>query len=193
MSLQEAIAEVDSWLDEVKLKRGKCSGLIRHELAEHLRNRTQNVFAIYDEIGQMEGSDPPRRIGTKPAQPLEGELQGLMHKHYKTSSLSDFMLNIENHWKRPTNRAARYGIENEVRQGGHIGKATHEIVLGGYQARHSADQMTGEWIVYAVIDGANYYLTLATHTEPDRDKAVMERVRSCFGEFPELKISLSKG
>jgi len=42
--------------------------------------------------------------------------------------------------------------------------------------------------VYAVVGGANYYLTLATHKEPD--SAVRERVRSCFDEFPELHTQL---
>jgi hypothetical protein len=188
MELKDARADVDGWLDEVKLKTGKCSELMRNEIAEGMRQRTISAFSVYDEIGQMEGSDPPRRGGTKAAQPLMHELTGLMHKHYKTSSLPDFILNIENHWKRRSNRAERHRIEDEVRHGGHAGKAAHEIVLGGYQARHGADQMTGEWIVYAVVGGVNYYLTLATHKESD--SAVKERVRGCFAEFPELQAQL---
>lgn len=190
MSLEEARAdraEVDGWIG-TKLKTGKCSELLRDEIAEGMRQRTIDAFAVYDEIGQMEGSDPPRRTGTKSAKPLTGKLLiGLMHKHYKTASMQDFMLNIENHWNRRTNRAERQRIENEVRYGGHTGKAAHEIVLGGYQARHSADEMTGEWIVYAVVDGVNYYLALAIHGE---DGAIRERVRSCFAEFPELQTHL---
>lgn len=189
MPLEEAREQIDGWLDEVKLRTGKCSQVLRNQLAEHMRQRTQSVFSIYDEIGQLEGSDPRRRSGTKAAQPLVGfELAPLIHKHYKTSSMPDFMLNIENHWKRRNNQAERQRIENEARNGGHAGKAAHEIVIGGYEARHGADQMTGEWIVYAVIGGVNYYLTLAAHEEPD--SAVRERVRRCFAEFPELKPHL---
>jgi hypothetical protein len=189
MPFEESRKEIDGWLDEVKLKTGKCSQLIRDQLAEHMRQRTQSVFSICDEIGQMEGSDPRRPTGTKAAQPLVGpELAPLIHKHYKTSSLPDFMLNIENHWKRRHNRAEPQRIEDEVRRGGHTGKAAHEIVIGGYEARHGADQMTGEWIVYALIGGVNYYLTLATHNEPD--SAVRERVRACFAEFPEPEAHL---
>jgi hypothetical protein len=187
MTLEEARTDVDGWLNEVKLRTGKCSELIRNEIAEGMRQRTINAFAVYDEIGQMEQSEPPRPTGTKPAKPLKGELSGLMHKHYKTASLRDFIRNIENHWKQPDSRAERERIESEVRQGGHIGKAAHEIVLDGYQARHGADKMTGEWIVYAVVGGVNYYLTLATHEEGD--SAVRERVRSCFAEFPELQAA----
>jgi hypothetical protein len=162
---------------------------MRNEIAEGMRQRTISAHNVYDVIGQMEQSDPPRCSDTKPAQPLVGrELAGLMHKHYKTSSLSDFMLNIENHWKRRAKRPERQRIENEVRRGGHTGKAAHEIVLAGYRARHGANQMTGEWIVYAVIDGVNYYLTLATHLEPDA--AIRTRVKSCFDAFPEVAAHL---
>jgi hypothetical protein len=189
ISREEARAEVDGWL-RIKLKTGKCSELMRSEIAEGMRQRAIS-FAIFDELGQMEGSDPPRRSGTKPARPLKGELQGLMHKHYKTSSRRDFMLNIKNHWKRKGSKAERHRIESEFQRDGHAGKAAHEIVLGGYRARHCADQMTGEWIVYAVIADVNYYLTFATHKEArEQPEAVKERVRSCFAEFPELQAHL---
>jgi len=189
MPREEAREHVDGWLDQVKLKTGKVSELMRNEIAEGMRHRTISAFAVYDEIGQLEQSDPPRRSGTKPAKPLTGELlTGLIHKHYKTASMQDFMLNIENHWKRRNNRAERQRIEHEVRNGGHTGKAAHEIVIGGYEGRHGANQMTGEWIVYAVVDGVNYYLTLATHTESDAD--IRERVKSCFAAFPEVATLL---
>jgi hypothetical protein len=188
MSLAEAREDVDGWLDEVKLKSGKCSGLLRSEIAEGMRQRTISAFAVYDEIGQMEGSDPPRRTGTKPAQPLKGELNGLMHKHYKISSLSSFALNQRNHWERKQNQPKLAKIIDEFIEDGHAGKLAHELVLGAHTGRHGTDQMSGEWIVYAEVDGVNYYLTLATHKESD--SSVKERVRRCFGEFPELQAHL---
>jgi hypothetical protein len=188
MSLEEARAEVDGWLDEVKLTTGKCSGLLRHELAEHMRHRTQSVFAIYGEIGQMEQSDPPRRTGTKPPKRIKGELKGLKHKHYKVSSLSSFALNQLNHWERKQNQAKLTEIIEEFCHDDHAGKLAHELVLGAHTGRHAADEITGEWIVYAEVGGVNYYLTLATHKEPD--SAVRERVRVCFVEFPVLQAQL---
>jgi hypothetical protein len=186
--LEWARTEVDGWLDQVKLRIGKGSGLLRHQLAEGMRHRTINVFAVYHEIGQMEGSDPPRRTGTKPAEPLKGELRGLMHKHYNASSMSSFWINQRNHWKRGENQVKLDEIVHEFFRDGHAGKLAHKLVLGAHTGRHAADQMTGEWIVYAVIGGTNYYLTLATHRESD--EAVKERVRGCFAEFPELAAHL---
>jgi hypothetical protein len=182
ISLEEARTHVDGWLS-VKLKTGKCSWLLRNELAERMRHRTISASAVYDEIGQMEGSDPPRRTGTKPADRLKYELNGLMHKHYKVSSKLSFMINISNHWAQRSSKTQQRKIETNFQRDGHAGKAAHRIVLDGYQARHAANEMTGEWIVYAEIAGVNYYLTLGTH----EDRAsVKDRVRSCFSEFPEL-------
>jgi hypothetical protein len=38
LSLQQARADVDDWLD-IKLKTGKCSGLMRDQLAEGMPDR----------------------------------------------------------------------------------------------------------------------------------------------------------
>src|SRR5262245_14535004 len=97
MTLEDARTEIDGWLDQVKLRIGKCSGNLRHQLSEGMRNRTVDVFAVYDEIGQMEGRDLPRRTGTKPAAPLtRPELRRLMHKHFKMSTLASFARNQRN-------------------------------------------------------------------------------------------------
>jgi hypothetical protein len=189
ISAEEARAEIDGWLDQVKLKGGRCSGLLRQQLADAMRARTIGVFAVLDEIGQMEGSDPPRRTGTKRARPfVRRKLKGLMHKHYKFSSLKSFAINQKNHWLCQENQARLTEIVSEFNRDGQAGKLAHELVLGAYTGRHAADQMTGEWIVYAVVAGVNYYLTLATHREPDA--VTKERVRSCFAEFPELDAQL---
>jgi hypothetical protein len=196
ISLEEARTDVDGWLDEVKLRTGKCSGLLRNELAEGMRNGTISAFAVLNEIGQMEGSDPRRPTGTKPKEPLRHELHGLMHKHYKASSMPSFMLNISNHWTSPRGsktqrrkiKAQRRKIESDFQRDGHAGKAVHGIVLDGYQARHAANQMTGEWIVYAEVAGVNYYLTLASHDEArENQDAILARAQSCVTEFPELR------
>lgn len=189
ISLDEARTEVDGWLDQMKLKTGKCSGVLRRQLAEGMCNRTLDVFAVYDEIGQMERSDPARPTGTKPAARLTWpELRGLMHKHFKMSSLSSFAANQRNHWQRKENQPKLHAIISEFCRDGHAGRLAHELVLGAHTGRHGKKQMTGEWIVYAEIGSVNYYLTLAVHTESD--SAVSERVRCCFDEFPEVAAHL---
>jgi hypothetical protein len=188
MLLEDARTHVDDWLREVVLRTGKCSARLRNEIAEGMRHRTNSAFAVYDEIAYIEGSAPRSRTGTKPPEPLRRELRGLMHKHYRASSMSSFALNQRNHWTRPENQARLSEIVNEFFQDGHHGKLVHQLVLGAHTGRHGASQMTGEWIVYAEIDGVNYYLTLGAHGEPAVDIRV--RVQSCFEEFPELHAHL---
>lgn len=188
LSLEQAKADVDAELG-LKLKTGKCSELMRHQLAEGYRRRTIRLSAVLDEIGQMEGSDPPRSTGTKPAAPFKHKiLRGLWHKHYKEPSYESLARNLNNHWQREENQEQRAEIENEYSRDGHAGKLAHQVVLGAHEGRHSANQITGEWIVYAEIAGVNYYLTLGTHKE--RDEVTRELVRSCFAEFPELSTHL---
>ncbi|SEC68763.1 hypothetical protein [Bradyrhizobium erythrophlei] len=100
VSLEAAMSEVDAWLDETKLKTGKCSRIFRQQLAEAMSHRT----TVFDEIGQLEGSDPPRPTGTKGAAPLTRGLTGLMHKHYRISSVASFAFNQKNHWRRKEKR-----------------------------------------------------------------------------------------
>jgi hypothetical protein len=188
LSVQGARAEVDRWLDGVKLKTGKCSGLLRNQLAEGFRCSTIDLFAVLHEIGQLEGSDPPRHLGTKPAEPLKSDLQGLMHKHYKESSLASFVQNQNNYWNSEVTRRKRAKIMSEFARDGDAGKFVHRVVLGAHKDRHLAREVTGEWIIYVKVSGANHYLTLATHNEPS--EAIKERVRSCFAEFPELSTQL---
>ena len=185
--LKEARAQVDGWLNEVVLRAGKCSALLRNELAEGMRHRTVDPFAVYDEIAFMEGSAPRSRTGTKPPDPLRRELQGLMHKHYAASSMASFALNQLNHWRRPENETKLLEIFSEFNRDGHAGKLSHALVLGAHKGRHAASQMTGEWIVYADLAGVNYYLTLGTHTEPSDIRA---RVEACLAEFPEVHAHL---
>jgi hypothetical protein len=145
IELAEARTQVDGWLDEVALRAGKCSTLLRNQLAEGMRRRTIDAHAIYDEIAHLENPAARSRGGTKSPEPLGGDLlRGLMHKHYPASSMASFMLNQRNHWRRPDNQERLTEIIKEFIQDGHTGKLVHALVLGAHTARHSANQMTGE-------------------------------------------------
>lgn len=188
ISLDDAKAEMDGWL-ALKLKTGKCSQLVRDQLAEGWRCRTIGLFAVFDEIGQMEGSDRYRPTGTKRPGPLKRDaLCGLMHKPYRVSSLTSFALNQRNHWRSKNGKKDLAEIVSKFCHDGHVAKLVHELVLGAHKKRHGTNEVTGEWIVYVKVAGVHYYLTLATHDEPDT--AVASRVRACFAEFPEVALQL---
>jgi hypothetical protein len=189
-ALAFARREIDDWLD-VKLSGGRCSGVMRSQLAEHYVNRTADVHSVLNEIGQMEGTDPPRRASTQKARALKHGLRGLMHKHYFHAPY--IRLNLNNHWSKALNQAQLREISDEFHRDGHVGKYLHALVLGGHVARHASGKVAGEWIVYARFARANYYLTLASHDEAKENQdAIWARVQSCVTEFPELRGRLRK-
>jgi len=166
--------------------RGKYSdGLVR-EIDGHVENSTANVFRIMAEIGVMEGAPGARPQGTKPAEEFRGPwLRGLWHKHYTQAA---FMArNLQLHWSR-----ARLDALIRASSGGRPffdEQAARELasgfVQGGYLGRKEDAKLTGEWIVFAVKDGVNHYLTLGHHGE---DEAIWNRAKACAPQFPDLEI-----
>jgi hypothetical protein len=67
------------------------------------------------------------------------------------------------------------------------GVLAHKFVIDGYAHRAAARRLTGDWIIYSVYQGQNYYLDLATHFEgaPENAGKLMRKVRAgCEMEFP---------
>jgi hypothetical protein len=186
MSLSEGRRHIDEWLT-VKLKAGRCSELMRWQLAYHLVGRVYNVHTIFDEIGRLEGTDP-RSSTTKAAAPLTGPLlRHLWHKHHFQAR---FMLpNLSAHWHRRDQQPRLQELCDAMNTDGDASRVAHELAVDGYADRCAATAITGEWIVYASIDGVNIYLTLGEHGD---DPAIRARVDACAAEFPELQPLLQR-
>jgi|GEM_PF-7021232 len=66
----------------------------------------------------------------------------------------------------------------------------HDVVHGNYMRRSDANQLTGEWIIYAQHEGQNYYLVLgniiaATITyEPKLTACACQSIPSCPSCLP---------
>jgi hypothetical protein len=189
----EATKEVAEWLD-LKLSTGKVSRLLIGQLADGMINRTLHVHNIYDEIGALEGAPYSRSTNTKPPAEFTGvQLRGLWHKHY--SDASHILKNIGLHWGKDFDRFGKF-LKNGVLAGRDsveltpevLRRISHTFVIDAFKDRNAAKKMTGEWIIFAVHDSRNYYLTLGTHDEGD--DAVAARVRQCAMEFPELQLPI---
>lgn len=77
----------------------------------------------------------------------------------------------------------RFFTEDDIR------KACDDAVVGNYERRSEAQELTGEWIVYATHEGLNYYLCLGTHASGD--ETIRRQIDSvCVPEFPFLKALL---
>lgn len=164
------------------------------------RSALVHTWRIMDELHWLEGSPTARPTSTKPASPLGGPILGrFMHKHY-TSSL--FMgQNIYNQWfegfgqkhqllAAEIERVSPVGsiIEDEEDAWRKAGQIAHFVAMEGYQRKVKRQQVTGEWIVYYVHNGLNYYLDIALHQEamtPERERALYDRLKAtCAWEFP---------
>lgn len=173
--------------------------------------RPYDVFNIYDEICALEWealpkdipigkrplafqADPPlvRKSITKKAKPFSGEiLGGFWHKHHMQAGF--ILTNILLQNEKPKTKAHLAQIEQDAFPADvdtqeswdtYIKLMAHEYTIEAYKKRSEAGILTGEWIVYARHKGKNYYLTLATHTEPD--EKILNRIALCRNDFPFL-------
>lgn len=177
------VADVRDWLD-LKTKTGRCSFGFVLELALHRINRGYNVHTILDEIGRLEGT-VTRPSLTKSAGPFTGDvLRGLWHKHHHQTYFLAKNLILE--MQRPDT------IRNVIAP--YLGRCVHEVAgeiayattIGAYQQRaqlscnkqrEQYSRITGQWIVFEKVNGANYYLTLGCHGEDKKIKAKVDAYR----------------
>ncbi|HDR9054107.1 TPA: hypothetical protein QDB02_001821 [Burkholderia vietnamiensis] len=153
-------------------------------------DRYFDPFAVLDELDYLEGIRPTSK--TKRESPFKGpHLQPFWHKHF--SSGRHLVRNIGIRWNladggnRDLDRMLRevaeaYGEDPELWQA----YLAHRLVVGGFEERAQRG-LTGDWIIYAKHEGANYYLDLATHEEgePQHAEQLSKKLRDgCFAEFP---------
>jgi hypothetical protein len=123
---------------------------------------------------------------TKAATPFKRPpLLGFWHKHFFQAKF--LLKNLRNEWS-PKNPQF-VSVVDEFCRDAHVGKFTHEAVIGLYERRCGFGTITGEWIVYAPIGGRNLYLTLGKHGE---EQAVLENIKRCVHEFPDLQSVLDR-
>jgi hypothetical protein len=172
---------MDEWL-EIKLASGRSSELLRRQLAVHAARRCYDVHSILDEIARLEGLQS-RAAPTKPATPYTKNplLKGLWHKHHFQPRFLLYNLKLE------TKRKSLPFPESveEFNQNPNWERLVYKLVFGALESRTRREGLTGEWIVYAPLNGINYYLTLANHRTGD--ERVYARAESCLSEFPELQ------
>lgn len=169
--LNENLSSVRAWLN-LKRRNGKYAHGFLAELAAHSANGTLHIFAIFDEIGKLEGTDPVPSETKKPRK-MRTPLAGLWHKHYFQPSFMPRNLIDE------TEQMVKDG-RWEAMFAPHYGKYMHEFidqisyeaVIGAFERRAQDRRITGEFIVYErQPDGSNYYLTLGRHGEWDAIRA----------------------
>lgn len=64
-------------------------------------------------------------------------------------------------------------------------RISHSVVYEGIESRRKRGALTGEWLVYYIHDGLNYYLDLADHSEIKNPEKLFDRLKDgSEWEFP---------
>jgi hypothetical protein len=163
--------------------------------------RSFNTHHVMDEVAYLEDPAKARPTSTKPAKKFSGPILGrFWHKHFTDARF--LAQNVQNQWfgayaekhellgaeirkffESFGEIAGAYLDEKDARAA--AGRLAHEIVIGGMSRRTARKAMTGEWLIYFVHNGKNYYLDIATHDEQLNEAALYERLRDdCEWEFP---------
>ena len=160
--------------------------------------RRLNKFSLLDEIALLERTPNSRPTGTKAAMKFRGPILGrFWHKHY----FDPYYLaqNIQNQWfgdfavRNSLLREKLHEIlmseedDSDMEQYRNImaNRISHSIVYGGIESRRNRGALTGEWIIYYIHNGLNYYLDLANHSELDNQQRLYDRLKdNCAWEFP---------
>jgi hypothetical protein len=187
MKLEDAFSEMREWL-ALKMRTGRFSRLLNMQLAVLYISRMAHVHRILDQIEYIE--EPAKMVGgTKPSTRfLDPPLKGLWHQHWFEPRFLPQNLINDLHSGMANQMLA--DMSDAVNRGDDLDRFAYDSVIGRYQSRYNAYKMTGELIVFAQVDGINYYLTLALHHEGknrrEGDRLIFERVKSCIEEFPEI-------
>lgn len=174
----------------VDLDLSRMSTLFLCQIYKALENKSFNIYSALDEVRHLENLSI--KTMTKPATKFQHlPLKGLWHKHFFDAMF--VLKNIGNHW------GLEYGgnkkllemitgvaqVTTDVITDKYVALLADKFVTDALQSRVRNQQITGEWIVYAIKDNENYYLTIASHSEDDVD--VYKRIKSiCTKEFPGI-------
>lgn len=155
-------------------------------------NNQINPWALLNEIKFLEGRKLVTR--TKTAKKFQRPpLTGLWHKHYYDGSMNMLANNLSNaikqyrlpYFQQMIDEAKAAG-EGRFVQIDDIPHIVNDAISGNLQRRKDAGKITGEWIVYAIHDGKNYYLGLCEHSDPQEE--IRRKIEmTCVLEFPFLK------
>ncbi|MBD9501085.1 hypothetical protein IB256_09870 [Pseudomonas sp. PDM17] len=150
-----------------------------------------NAERVVVEIEALEGM---RQSHTKaPTAFRKPPLQGLWHKHHTVDGISSMAMNMLNGirkdgipWLEKSVKEAMDSGEERFVTEDDIRKICNDAVVGNYERRFEAKEMTGEWIVYACHKEKNYYLCLGAHNTGD-DVIRRQIDSACVPEFPFLE------
>lgn len=175
---------------------GRVSALLLLQLFAGATSGTLNPAKVIHEISCLEGSGPVSKLKPPTRFERHASLRGLWHKHYLPDGLASMALNlrrgIRQHGipvlQKMVDDAAAAGDERYF-EAIHAAAIADDTVRGTWERLQKQHALTGEWIIFGVDNGVNYYLSLGNHTEGD--KIIRTQIEPfCRQEFPFIAAQL---
>lgn len=197
---EDMTAELNNFAKVIGLESvapGRYSMLLVLALFGGFKSGHLNPAKVIHEIRSLEGIGKPSQL-KPPIQNKYPPLKGLWHKHYLEDGLSALAINVKKGidkygmplFEQRTREAQEAGEERYVSKDD-VNALVDDVVQGNLSRLASAGALTGEWIVYAQYEGANYYLCLGTHDTSEHDNLRMQIDALCCQEFPFLAMLLA--
>ncbi|MEX5383113.1 hypothetical protein WCE10_08505 [Cronobacter muytjensii] len=172
----------------------RISVLMILQLHASFISRSENPFVIVDEISCLESNSLRGESRTKPPTMFSRKpyLRGLWHKHYHGSGIDVMARNLQVALKNYGLPRLEAEVERVMKSGEEryftpedAALVAHEAVIDNWLRRSNEQKITGHWIIYAIHEGKNYYLSLGRHTD---DEAEIRRQIdiTCLYQFPFL-------
>jgi len=186
--------ELEYFVDHIGLKSaawGRYSLLLVLELYHGMTSGFLNPSKVVHEINVLEGIEKRSQLKAA-AQFQHHPLKGLWHKHYLEDGMKAVAINL----KKGGNKYGMSFFEQRILESKLSGKKiyvsledipliTKDFVDGNWARMANAEALTGEWIVYAQYQGANYYLCIGKHNSGDQHlRTLIDTL--CCQEFPFL-------
>lgn len=177
-----------AFIPDEKIRR-RCSERFVLDLYVYAETDGLNPAVVIEEITNLETNSEKSR--TKPATAFSRlPLKGLWHKHFfsyhfiaKNMQIANGRGNISAVIDRVLKKYD--GMDNTIENCSSIAR---EIAAGNqqlFESRSDSNQLTGEWIVFAKVDGLNYYMCLEFHDSDDQ--AVYDKIiAACKQDFEAL-------
>ena len=175
---------------------GRYSLLLLLELFGATKSGILNPAKVVSQIRALEGIEAGR--GLKPATQFKHPpLQGLWHQHYLEDGLPSMARNIRKAigkyglpWVEQKIADAKATGETKYFTEDDIAQIAHDAVTSNWERLTHDEALTGEWLIFAMHEGNNYYLCLGKHDSGDNQlRTQIDAI--CLHEFPFLKDTLS--
>lgn len=169
------------------LDLSRISSVLIAQIWNHEVNRSLSVHCIGDELKRIERGNS-KKVGIFKHLPLKG----LYKAHFFNASFIRGNINAEFGLEYCGNTKLDKTLNQAFEQykSGYTNDEicmllAHEFTVMTIEERAHKGKLSGEWIIYQVYEGNNYYLALGCHKESDQD--IYDRVKAAYRlNFPFL-------